>query len=392
MSKLYLFTANYPYGKIETFLEDEISYLSKEFYEIEIIPLSSRTDKIRQVPHNCRVWEPIIKSRRQQYTKGLFSLKTFPYFAQEFFKCKVFLSAKRFKTWVIGLSITNNLIKSDRIKVLFSRIDKNDVCYFYWGKGSNVLSIFYKGYAHFVSRFHGEWDLWEESSGGYAPLRDKLSQSLELCVFISKKGEEYFRNRYKPLKTIVSPLGANDNGISLKSKDGYLRIVSCSTVYPLKRVPLIFTTLLSMQTTLIKWTHLGGGEQFEELKKTVSENTREGLEIELKGEIKHEDVLSFYQKHQADVFINVSKNEGVPVSIMEAISFDIPVIATNVGGNSEIVTEETGVLISCNPTKEELSDAIKYVATHKYTPRKFWTKHYSADINYSNFAKTLNTL
>lgn len=55
-----------------------------------------------------------------------------------------------------------------------------------------------------------------------------------------------------------------------------------------------------------------------------------------------------YSEHPVDVFINLSTNEGVPVSIMEAISFDIPIVATDVGGTSEIVTDETGILVSSN--------------------------------------------
>lgn len=49
-----------------------------------------------------------------------------------------------------------------------------------------------------------------------------------------------------------------------------------------------------------------------------------------------------------DLFVNMSLSEGIPVSIMEAISFGIPIIATNVGGNAEIVNDETGVLIPVN--------------------------------------------
>ena len=392
MSKLYLFTANYPYGRIETFLEDEIEYLSKEFDSVEIIPLSSRTSYKRAVPNNCIVWDPIIKSRKQQYTKGLFCLRSFPLFISEFFRYSVFLNWKRMKTWMIGLSIANNLLKSKSIKALFARIQKDDVCYFYWGKGSNLLSVFYRGRAHFVSRFHGEWDLWEESSGNYAPLRRMLSQSLELCTFISNKGEAYFRERYIPIRTLVSPLGANDYGISSKSRDGYLRVVSCSTIYPLKRVPLIFSTLRSMKGKRIIWTHLGGGDQYEALKEFVKQNLREDLVVHLPGEIKHEEVLSYYKNNQVDIFINVSENEGVPVSIMEAISFDIPVIATNVGGNSEIVTEATGKLVSSNPTIDELSEAILYVSTHTFSPRDYWKGHYCAETNYSSFARVLKQL
>ena len=51
------------------------------------------------------------------------------------------------------------------------------------------------------------------------------------------------------------------------------------------------------------------------------------------------------------MFINLSSSEGIPVSIMEAQSFGIPVIATNVGGSGEIVVSETGVLVDENRTE-----------------------------------------
>ena len=392
MNNLYLFTASFPYGKIETFLEDEIYFLSKEFNSIDIIPLRSQSNEKRPVPDNCNVWPPIIKSRKQQYTKGLFCFKTFPLFVGEFFKKKVFVSRKRLKTWIIGLTLSNNLLKSNVIRGLFRRISNDDICYFYWGKGSNVLSVFYSGRARFVSRFHGEWDLWEESSGDYAPLRDNLSRSLDLCVFISKKGEDYFKKRYTPRRSLVSPLGANENGISLKSEDGILRVVSCSTVYPLKRVPLIFKALLSMENKAIKWVHLGGGESFSELKDLVEHNRRDNLEVYLLGEVKHNEVLSFYKHNPVDIFINVSENEGVPVSIMEAISFNIPVIATDVGGNSEIVNHETGLLVSSNPSIQELVTAIVFVSSNKFSPKEFWKKNYCAENNYSSFANIIKQL
>ena len=47
-----------------------------------------------------------------------------------------------------------------------------------------------------------------------------------------------------------------------------------------------------------------------------------------------------------DLFINTSSSEGVPVSIMEALSVGIPIIATDVGGTKEIVTKTTARIAS----------------------------------------------
>ncbi len=54
--------------------------------------------------------------------------------------------------------------------------------------------------------------------------------------------------------------------------------------------------------------------------------------IVLRGGISNAEVFQFYRDNKVDLFVNASTSEGLPVSIMEAISFGIPSIATNVGG------------------------------------------------------------
>jgi len=63
----------------------------------------------------------------------------------------------------------------------------------------------------------------------------------------------------------------------------------------------------------------------------------------------------------ANVFVLPSLSEGAPVSIMEALSCGLPVIATKVGGIPKILANQNiGVLVEpANP--KALADAIKYV-------------------------------
>ena len=74
-------------------------------------------------------------------------------------------------------------------------------------------------------------------------------------------------------------------------------------------------------------------------------NIGENVEVCLKGQVSHADVLNWFENNSVDVFVNVSSSEGLPVSIMEAFSFGVPVVATKVGGIPEIVDEKCGILI-----------------------------------------------
>jgi glycosyltransferase involved in cell wall biosynthesis len=88
----------------------------------------------------------------------------------------------------------------------------------------------------------------------------------------------------------------------------------------------------------------------------------------------------------------LSESEGVPVSIMEAQSFGIPVIATNVGGTSEIVNERVGILLSDNPTRNDVCKALEEVLKSNISRefiKKEWNKISNAERNFSEFASEL---
>ena len=53
-----------------------------------------------------------------------------------------------------------------------------------------------------------------------------------------------------------------------------------------------------------------------------------------------DDVLPYYQA--ATLFVLPSLSEGLPLSLLEAMSCGLPVVVTRVGGNSEIVAPAAG--------------------------------------------------
>lgn len=391
MKRLYLFPYFYPYTTFrECFLEDEIKYLAQEFDEIYLVPYFC--DKtIREYPANCK----LIPSNVTYPEKRRFSFnrKTFVPFLKELFRYEVLKSPRKVWRLVFECFHLNYMLNSKKIKDILCSLTSQDVLYFYWGYGYNSLAILQNCKAKVVSRFHGWGDLWEDEYDGFLPFRKLITANLDAVVTISSKGYNFMKNRYPYAKTFLFPLGSDDYGLcNDKSNSDSVRILSCSMVYPLKRVDLIFRSLLKLEDLKIKWTHIGGGVDLEKVRNLTDATSHPNIEINFEGEMLHEKVMNYMKNNKFDVFINLSTIEGVPVSIMEAISFNIPVVATNVGGTSDVVPPECGVLVSPNPSEMEVADGIRNVLKGHFTPRSFWESHYSIDKNYGEFARFISNL
>jgi len=91
----------------------------------------------------------------------------------------------------------------------------------------------------------------------------------------------------------------------------------------------------------------------------------------------------------------VSASEGVPVSIMEALSFGIPVIATDVGGTGELISNKNGLLIPKDFESEKVAGQIIRLLTgadfqdKRENARKTWETYSNATVNYPEFANLL---
>lgn len=66
----------------------------------------------------------------------------------------------------------------------------------------------------------------------------------------------------------------------------------------------------------------------------------------------------------ADIYIQPSRSEGLPLGIMEAMSYGLPIVASNVGGIPEAVVHTNSGLLVSPESPQELADALKTVITN----------------------------
>ena len=406
MKYLILLTRKYPYLSGEPFLENEIKEIASYFDKVCIFPTDAceRDKQTRSISlDNIDVFTVEKKKIKWRHYKYAFwgMLRAFMKGSCNWQQILDF----HFQSMADSLS--KHIIKCVHSHYLFKKEDEV-VLYSYWLYVTAKIILNLRDDIQYnvkrvvcVSRAH-RFDIYEEKRG-HLPFQQQLVESLDKVFPCSENGTVYLKQRYPQCsdKIETAYLGTYDHGLNRGSEEGdtTFRIVSCSRMTEVKRVDLIIDALKILQRENLKvaWTHLGGGELFKHIKERVSRELTK-LSIELTGAIKNEDVYRYYQSHHVDLFINVSASEGLPVSIMEAISFGIPVIATNVGGTSEIVLEGmNGNLLNEDFKIEQLAMLIKkYVLMDrqereqlKLATRDLWKQKFQAVQNYNAFARNL---
>lgn len=281
----------------------------------------------------------------------------------------------------------------------------NSVFYSYWlDEKALALALLKKRKAglKYVSRAHG-YDVYEERHpNNYLPFRNLLAKNLNSVFTISQNGNSYLMNRYTAYKEKIqtSRLGTMPlESIPEKIKFDSIHILSVSSIIPLKRVDKILEVVSSIPNFQIKWTHIGNGSKLEKIKELAIRKAEKNpnFSFELMGNLTNTTVREHLSTRYFHLFINLSETEGIPVTIMEAQSAGIPVLATNVGGTSEIVNNENGVLVNKDFNQEDVVYIIqKYLSSteeEKQLKRKAsyenWKKHYNAETNYTNFIQTI---
>lgn len=252
-----------------------------------------------------------------------------------------------------------------------------------------------------VSRAHG-FDLYEERyKTKYPPNQHYIFQNVDYIATISEDGKRYLETKYGGVNKIhVWHLGAIDKRkLNPVAGRDVLRIVSCSRVVPVKRVHRILESLMGFSDARIIWTHLGGGDLLEEIKKRAK-SLPSNITVEFTGNISNEEIYEKYTKTPFHVFINTSESEGISVAIMEAMSFGIPVIATDVGGTRELVNEnENGFILSRNFSDDDFINVInRYISMsedeylmQRQMARKRYTEAFNAEENAADFLTAIST-
>jgi colanic acid/amylovoran biosynthesis glycosyltransferase len=407
---LILFSYFYPYSDFDNYINEEIEILAKTFSKIYVVPIHYSNELYRKIPANAILINyPIDVSNSTLFDKFkvLLSKEFYEELYNILFKRKNKFSLLLIKTIIVYLLKVFKY--KEKILAIIEdehKIEQNNIfIYSYWmlenALASGLVKKIYPEIKVF-SRAHSADIYFERHELNYIPFSDKIYQLLDAIYFISAMGKDYFINVHKLLdanKLHVARLGTN--GTTAIPENFYhegITIISLAWILPIKRIELIVDALQKINDIRIHWVHIGSyyPERFETLKRHAENKLtlNSNITYDLKGDMKNDEISDYLSTVFFDVFLSTSATEGIPVSMMEAMSFGIPVISTDVGGVHEIVEDAfNGFLLDVNPSAEDI--ALKIRAFYKLSEKEkqnfrqnainTWDTKYNAKKNYTQF-------
>lgn len=206
-------------------------------------------------------------------------------------------------------------------------------------------------------------------------------------VFISYEGRDNFiqaNPEYDKEQIFVFHNGIDDKKLLKEPKASNKKYILCTTgtVCQRKGQYIIIEALHNMDPELRKDIFVsvfGNGQDRQMLEDRVNEY---GLteNVRFWGFVPNNEIHDKLSQH--NIYILMSNNEGLPISILEAMRAGLGVISTKVSGIPEEVDDRNGILI--DPNIEQLTDVFNHINEYDWNrfgqeSRKRFEKEFTFD-------------
>ena len=193
----------------------------------------------------------------------------------------------------------------------------------------------------------GEFHIFYEKSGSYIKKRiHHLAENVDLFICLSNHWYQFLSTHFKPKKLIIlnNPVELPAIPKNLVAQNPVTQFLYLGLIVNKKG---IFDLLEVITQNKKVWNHtfqliIGGDGQNERLKTIIKENGLSEI-VKFEGWVNGDKKAALLD--QCDVLILPSYNEGLPISILEAMANRKAILSTRVGGIPAVVQDgENGYL------------------------------------------------
>lgn len=346
--KIAYITAAVPWGTGESFIIDEMLQMQEEGIDILIIPRNPSMQvfhgEAKKLEDNS-LWLPLVN------LKMIFICVCTLFTNLKIWKIifTIIVNARSFLIFLKNMAV----IPKGVFLAKYCKREKVEHIHAHWGSTTATM-------AYIISEITGipwsftvhRWDITENNM-----LKAKVA-SARFIRCISKIGLDEVHNiigeQYKS-KTQLIHMGVHINekikGIS--DRKDLFTIVCPANLLPVKGCQYLINAckhLIERKISNFQCLFIGDGPLKEKLIAQVKELELESY-IHFLGRMSHNKLMKIYVNDEVDVVVLPSINtpdgehEGIPVALMEAMSYSIPVISTITGGIPELLDDGGGLLV-----------------------------------------------
>jgi glycosyltransferase involved in cell wall biosynthesis len=254
--------------------------------------------------------------------------------------------------------------------------------------------------------FHSYFSWWKTSL--YQLIERRLSKKTTGIIAISAIQKNELSLKYKichPSKIQLIPLGFDlrpfnenlkekrehtRNSYALEESDIAVAIIGRLVAIKNHQMFLDIIDKVNQKTSKkVVYFIVGDGEESLTIQESIKPLKEKGMDIRMTSWIK--DIATF--NAGMDIICLTSKNEGTPVSLIEAQATGIPIIATNVGGIKDIILEDkTGYIVDKDDIDgfaEKLRELIENENKRQLMSQKGWS-FVEEKFQYPNLIKNMD--
>lgn len=184
----------------------------------------------------------------------------------------------------------------------------------------------------------------------------------------------------KHLKNFILNLGFKNkievinNGVFIPEENtniftnDQINITIVSRLVSHKNIKKIIRAISDLNDPLIYLNIIGDGPELNQLQKISLESNNKD-NIIFHGKLNRDDINHIFLK--SDIYIQASNYEGLPHSLLEAMSYGIPVLCTPVGECKEILgNEDRGYILDLPVSKNNIKSKISEIVGEKNIANK----------------------
>lgn len=361
------FTKDFPFGIHENYIFNELPHLSRTFKKVLVIPHEEFNYKATEnrLPKEYGNIELVEINHHLPALSAATRVK-FVWYAALLLISEIITSRERakhlrsFKALLGQLRhLTHAAYTLEKVLAQRGMTARNTVIYHYWfHRGMIISALLNKHFshqkfrnvsrAHSLDLYHKDWNTIYRGEPLFLPFEQTRWQTVDQLYTITQHGYHHVTRVFPQYKSKVSiaRLGVPDPGKPARTfNTGRKVIITCSLLNGNKRMFLLPDILRHVQCE-VDWYHFGHGSDAakEEIREKMKQCVADS-KVHFMGLVPNTRIQAFYREQPIDLIVNLSEAEGLPVALMEAASFGVPMLATATVGNPEIVNNENGIVI-----------------------------------------------